>query len=67
MEILGDYTLKLLGADIGLFGRYSNVHGRADLDVLVHPVSAFETDMDIRLDRKVWLVGGKISMDFNLF
>lgn len=58
-----------MGADIGLFGRYSAIHGRSSLDAdngVIPGVVVQTVDLDFSIDHKMWLVGGKIGVDFNL-
>lgn len=68
LEFFGDYTLNVFGADVGIFGRHSHLHGRGSLDTEVLPTGiAPDNNLDYSMDRKVWMVGGKLSVNFNVF
>ncbi len=67
-----DYSRRMFGkGQMGVFGRFSMVHGTATIDVDGDGAPLFaaggETDtFDFNLNRTAWTIGGKFSVDFHL-
>ena len=64
LEVFAEYSRKFGGADVGVFGRWNNLHGNSDLSVDLLPAGGSQT-FKLGLSRTSWTLGGSFNLSFN--
>ena len=64
LEVFAEYSRKFGGADVGVFGRWNNLHGNSDLSVDLLPAGVSQT-FKLGLSRTSWTLGGSFNLSFN--
>ncbi len=66
LEFFAEAGAKMMGADLGVFGKYTHVHGIGNVDVDDDRAGGQNDSFDFSLNRQAWILGGNITVPFKL-
>jgi hypothetical protein len=68
MEIFAEYGINLMGANIGVFGKWEYLRASASLDIDAAFIGlgalTVNDTVDVGFYRQCWTIGGKFALDF---